>query len=127
LNTLAAIRAGEVSDYQAYNASGRFRLNDFCLYVISLLDIFFRVKRKNQKTLEAIFSHPISGNIRWSDIETMLVSLGAEILEREGSRVAIIFPGKLPAVYHRPHPSPNTDKGAIASLRKWLNSVGIKP
>jgi hypothetical protein len=85
------------------------------------------VKRKHQKTLDAIFTHPISGNIRWPDIEAMLVSLGAEIQEREGSRVAIIFPDKFPAVYHRPHPSPNTDKGAVASLRKWLDSIGIKP
>ena len=26
---------------------------------------------------------------------------------------------------HRPHPSPNTDKGAIASIRKWLQENGV--
>jgi hypothetical protein len=30
-------------------------------------------------------------------------------------------------VYHRPHPSPNTDKGAVASIRRWLESNEITP
>ncbi|PJF32860.1 MAG: hexulose-6-phosphate synthase, partial [Phototrophicales bacterium] len=28
---------------------------------------------------------------------------------------------------HRPHPSPNTDKGAVASIRKWLKENGVEP
>lgn len=87
----------------------------------------YTVKRKYQKTLEAIFAHPVSVTIRWADIEVFLKSLGATIEERGGSRVAVIFPGKFPAVFHRPHPSPNTDKGAVSSLRKWLESLGITP
>ena len=30
-------------------------------------------------------------------------------------------------VYHRPHPQPTTDKGAVASVRKWLDSLGHSP
>ena len=30
-------------------------------------------------------------------------------------------------VFHRPHPSPDTDKGAVASTRKWLEMHGVKP
>jgi hypothetical protein len=30
-------------------------------------------------------------------------------------------------VYHRPHPRPTTDKGAVASIRKWLEANGVKP
>jgi len=30
-------------------------------------------------------------------------------------------------VFHRPHPSPDTDKGAVASIRKWLETNGVKP
>jgi predicted HicB family RNase H-like nuclease len=30
-------------------------------------------------------------------------------------------------VFHRPHPSPNTDKGAVASIRKWLEQHGVEP
>ena len=84
------------------------------------------MKRKNSKTLALIFQSPISGNIAWSDIEALFLELGAEISERTGSRVAVILFGEV-RVFHRPHPSPKTDKGAVASIRKWLESHGVKP
>lgn len=84
------------------------------------------MKRKHQKTLELIFSRPVSSNIQWRDIEALLVELGAEISEREGSRVGVRLFGDR-RVFHRPHPSPNTDKGAVAAIREWLNSNGVKP
>lgn len=84
------------------------------------------MKRKHQRTLELIFARPVSGNIQWKDIEALFVELGAEISEREGSRVGVrLFNER--RVFHRPHPSPNTDKGAIASIRAWLASNGVKP
>jgi len=84
------------------------------------------MKRKHAKTLNAIFIHPASANIQWQDIEALLVALGAEISEREGSRVGVELFGDA-RVFHRPHPSPDTDKGAVANIRKWLESNGVKP
>lgn len=84
------------------------------------------MKRKHQRTLAAIFSHPTSANIQWNDIEALFRELGAEISEREGSRVAVVLFGEV-RVFHRPHPSPNTDKGAAASVRKWLEQHGVVP
>jgi hypothetical protein len=84
------------------------------------------VKRKHARTLAAIFAHPTSANIQWRDIEALLKSLGAEVVQREGSRVAVILFGEV-QVYHRPHPEPTTDKGAVASVRKWLESHGVTP
>ena len=82
------------------------------------------MKRKHLKTLESIYSRPISANISWSDIEALLVALGARIEEHEGSRVLVrLFDER--RVFHRPHPSPMTDKGAVASLREWLNENGV--
>lgn len=85
------------------------------------------MKARHRKILQALFAHPVSANIGWRDIEALLIALGAEIEEREGSRVAVIFPGRHPAVFHRPHPGPNADKGAVAALRDWLAGMGIKP
>jgi len=45
------------------------------------------MKRKHSKTLELIFHRPVSGNIKWEEIEALLISLGAETIEREGSRM----------------------------------------
>ena len=84
------------------------------------------MKRKHLKTLELIFSRPVSANVRWSEVEALLLELGARIEEREGSRVLIRLFGER-RVFHRPHPSPMTYKGAVASLRDWLNDNGVKP
>lgn len=62
-----------------------------------------QMKRKHQKTLEAIFSHPVSANIKWHDIESLLTALDAELTEREGSRVEVSLFGEV-RVFHRPHP-----------------------
>lgn len=84
------------------------------------------MNRKHQKTLALIFAHPVSGGIKWRDIEALLLALGAEITEREGSRVGVkLFADR--RVFHRPHPSPDTDKGAVESLRKWLEINGVHP
>jgi HicA toxin of bacterial toxin-antitoxin, len=84
------------------------------------------MKRKQQRTLELIFARPTSGNVQWRDIEALFVELGAEVSEREGSRVAVVLFEEV-RVFHRPHPSPNTDKGAVASIRKWLEQHGVEP
>ncbi|WP_425431658.1 hypothetical protein [Halopseudomonas yangmingensis] len=46
--------------------------------------------------------------------------------EREGSRIGVRLFGER-RVFHRPHPSPNTDKGAVASIREWLAVHGVQP
>jgi hypothetical protein len=84
------------------------------------------MKRKHQATLERIFARPTSGTIRWSDIEALFIALGASVKEREGSRVSVILFGEA-RVFHRPHPSPDTDKGAITDIRTWLKSHGVEP
>ena len=84
------------------------------------------MKRKHQKTLEAIFARPVSGNVQWRDIEALFVEIGAEVSEREGSRVVVVLFGEV-RVFHRPHPSPSADKGAVASIRKWLKQHRITP
>jgi hypothetical protein len=84
------------------------------------------MKRKHQKTLEMIFARPVSGSIKWADIEALFLELGAELSEREGSRIGVRLFGER-TVFHRPHPSPDTDKGAVASIRKWLQDNGVEP
>ena len=83
------------------------------------------MKRKHQRTVELIYARPVSANLRWSDLEGLFKELGAEIAEREGSRVEVFLFGVV-RVFHRPHPSPDTDKGAVASIRKWLEENGVK-
>lgn len=84
------------------------------------------MKRKHQRTLELIFSRPTSANVRWSDIEALLMELGGLLSEREGSRLLVrLFNER--RVFHRPHPEPTTDKGAVEAIRKWLEANGVRP
>ena len=84
------------------------------------------MKRRHQRTLELIYARPTSANVQWRDIEMLFVELGAETSEREGSRVAVVLFSEI-RVFHRPHPTPNTDMGAVASIRKWLEQHGVEP
>ncbi len=84
------------------------------------------MRRKHARTLAQVYAQPTSGTVRWSDIEALFVSLGATVKERAGSRVAIVWNGQV-HIFHRPHPSPETDKGAVASVRRVLNDNGVKP
>ena len=80
---------------------------------------------KHQKTLEAIFEKPDRANILWSNIEALLIALGAEITDGNGSRRRVALKG-VRAVFHRPHPRKETDKGAVKSVRKFLEAAGVK-
>lgn len=94
--------------------------------MVPFFSTIINMKRKHQITLEKIYSRPVSGSIKWADIESLLEGLGAEIEEREGSRVGVVLFGVV-KVFHRPHPSPDTDKGAVTSVRKWLEENGVRP
>ena len=84
------------------------------------------MKRKHCRTLELIFTRPVPANIQWLDIVALFRELGAEITEREGSRIGVRLFGDR-RVFHRPPPSPDTDKGAVATMRKWLEDNGVTP
>ena len=84
------------------------------------------MKQKHQRVVDLIFSKPTSANVQWRVIEALFLELGAEVEERAGSRVSVFLFQEV-RVFHRPHPSPNTDKGAVASIRKWLEQHGVEP
>jgi len=82
--------------------------------------------KAHQTTLNAIFARPTRANLRWSAVESLIRALGGEISEREGSRVAARLNGVI-AVFHRPHPRPETKKGAVDAVRQFLLNAGVKP
>ena len=93
--------------------------------MIALFDTINPVMRKkHQGALQAIFSKPSRSDIEWSEVESLLVALGAEIQERKGSRVAIVL-NDVVAIFHRPHPRKEVDKGSVASIRRFLKEAGI--
>ena len=81
---------------------------------------------RHRRTLHAIFENLVRANILWSDIESLLRACGAEISEGRGSRVRLALNG-VRAVFHRPHPQKETDRGAVVSMRRFLTEAGLEP
>jgi hypothetical protein len=81
---------------------------------------------KQRRTLRAIFENPVQANIPWADIEKLLIAIGADLSEGRGSRVRVSLNG-IRAVFHRPHPEKETDKGAVMSMRRLLIEAGVQP
>ncbi len=84
------------------------------------------MNRRHQRILEKIFEKPVRSDVKWSDIESLLIALGAALSEESGSRVRIELNGE-DAVIHRPHPRPEADKGSLVSMRRFLLQMGVKP
>jgi len=79
---------------------------------------------RQRATLEQIYHLPPPSGLKWKSIEALIIALGGEIKQGSGSRVRFLLNGNI-ARFHRPHPSPDTDRGAVASLREWLESTGV--
>lgn len=84
------------------------------------------MQTKHRRTLEAIFEKPERSNIPWQDIEALFIALGAEVSEGRGSRVRVALNG-VRAVFHRPHPQKETEKGAVKSVCRFLQEAGVTP
>ena len=84
-----------------------------------------KLSSKHLKTLHDIFEDPVRSDFEWAGIESLLLALGAELSEGRGTRVRVYLNG-VRAVFHRPHPQKETDKGALKSLRRFLTEADIQ-
>ncbi len=84
------------------------------------------MRKKHQRTLDALFEEPTRSNISWHDIVSLFDALDAEISEGRGSRVRIAL-GGVRAVFHRPHPRKEVHKAMVRSIRRFLETAGVKP
>jgi hypothetical protein len=82
------------------------------------------LSRRQQRTLDRIFEEPARSDVRWQEIETLMTALGAELTEGRGSRIRLALRG-VRAVFHRPHPRPETGRSALRSVRRFLTEAGV--
>ncbi len=85
-----------------------------------------KLSSKHQKTLQAIFDNPVRSDVEWKKIEALISALGGDLSEGRGSRIRVAL-NDVRAVFHRPHPQKETDKGALKSVRRFLKEAGITP
>jgi hypothetical protein len=81
---------------------------------------------KQTKTMLAVFAEPTPANLAWSDLESLLVAVGGEILEGAGSRVTFVFEGHVES-FHRPHPAKEAKRYQVKQAKAFLASIGVRP
>lgn len=81
------------------------------------------MNHKQQHTLDAILTDPVSGNIHWKDVESLLNALGAELAKSRGAKQHVALNG-MEGVVHRPHHSGAMSKQEVRHLRDFLHSAG---
>ena len=81
---------------------------------------------RHRATLRAIFAEPATANLEWAAIEALLVALGANVTEGNGSRVRVVLAG-VRAVFHRPHPQKEAKRYVVRAVRDYLRQAGIEP
>lgn len=86
--------------------------------------VSYVMSKKHRKTCESIFSEPPPANIKWHDIVSLFRHLGAHVEGGGGSRVRVFLRG-VRAVFHRPHPQNETDRGTVRSVRRFLETIGV--
>ncbi len=82
------------------------------------------MNKKQRKIYEAIYQKPIPSNIAWRDIENLFIHLGAELIPGKGSRVSVVLNNEI-AVFHKPHPQKETDKGSVKAVADFLKIAGV--
>ncbi len=84
------------------------------------------MNNRHRRTLEAVFTDPVSGTIAWTDIESLLVAAGARIIEGRGSRVRFEKDGEV-QTFRRPHPAKEAKRYQVHDARDYLERIGVKP
>jgi hypothetical protein len=81
---------------------------------------------KQRKTLETIFSNPVSANLEFKKIESLFLALGAKTVEGNGSRVRFIL-NDIVVSFHRPHPHKEAKPYQVKDARDFLQQAGVTP
>jgi hypothetical protein len=81
---------------------------------------------KQAKTLKAVFADPVSASLEWKAIEGLLIAVGCNVIEGNGSRVRFEKDGLIIS-FHRPHPAKEAKRYQVRDAREFLIKIGIRP
>ena len=84
------------------------------------------VSHKHEQLVRAIFHDPVSGNIHWREIESLLAHLGAEIEPLSGARIRVML-NRIEGILHRPHHGNTLGRQDIQHLREYLARARVTP
>jgi hypothetical protein len=75
-------------------------------------------------TLEKLFSHPVSGNVEWRQVLSLLAAVGTTTQEPNG-KVKVELGGETQVL--QPPDDKDVDRQMIVDLRRMLTNAGLEP
>ncbi len=85
-----------------------------------------KLSSRHRRTVARIYEEPTRSDLPFRDWDALIRALGAEVVERSGSRVAFIL-GERIGHFHRPHPRPDARQAAVRQMCEFLREAGIEP
>jgi hypothetical protein len=81
---------------------------------------------KQRRILKAIFKNPVPSNLDFKKMESLFLTLGAKLIEGDGSRVRFVL-NEVVVSFHRPHPHKEAKPYQVRDARSFLKQAGVKP
>jgi len=82
------------------------------------------LSHSQQKTRDAIFVHPISHNLKWADVHSLLLSL-AEAVDEHGDVLKVARHGKT-LILHKPTSHSISDANEVMKIRHFIDEPAPK-
>ena len=83
------------------------------------------MRSRHRQTLARVYAQPTPADIRWTEIEAMLLACGVAVTQRAGSRVALAKNHQR-MVVHRPHPRPQTNRATVRDIAVFLRAADVR-
>ncbi len=84
------------------------------------------MRHKHESLLRSIFEGPVSANVHWREVESMLTHLGASVEPHHGASFRVELNG-VEGFLHRPHNSTTCTKQELRHVREYLVAAGVSP
>lgn len=82
------------------------------------------MSHKHLHLLQTIYRDPVSANIHWREIESLLTHLGAVVEPSHGARFRVVL-NRFEGFFHQPHNGSTCAKQEIKQIREFLARAGV--
>jgi hypothetical protein len=82
------------------------------------------LNNRHRDTLRQIFAHPVSHNVEWPAVLSLLEAVGTVTVRHDGKVAVTIGSDR---EFFDPPPGKDIDAQMVADLRRMLSSAGYRP
>jgi hypothetical protein len=84
------------------------------------------MSHRHANLLRSVFHDPVSGNIHWREVESLLHHVGVHLEPLTGARFRATLNGA-EGVLHRPHHNDTLDRSGVKQIRDFLARAQVTP